>query len=125
RQTSNWPACQQTLSCTFDDIQSSTMSERLSYVQYMESHFFGPLNAANQFRAIEGVITFFISKNLGQPGSWISWVDTGIVEAIQRGGAIALGMSTDTGGNPGTQLWADFFVQMKNGGYASREVSST
>jgi hypothetical protein len=118
-----WPACQQTLSCTFDQIQASTMQDRLTYVRYMQSNFFGPLNAANQFRAIEGVITFFISKNLGAPDSWISYVDTGIVEAIQRGGAMALGMSTDTGGNPGTTLWRDFLVGMRDGTYTTRQVS--
>ncbi|KIW81737.1 hypothetical protein Z517_04763 [Fonsecaea pedrosoi CBS 271.37] len=116
-----WPACQQTLSCTFDQIQSSTMQERLAFVQYMESQWFGPLNSANQFRAIEGVITFFIGKNLGAPNSWISYVDTGIVEAIQRGGAMALGLSTDTGGNPGTTLWRDFFIGMRDGTYTTRQ----
>ncbi|EXJ62096.1 hypothetical protein A1O7_02529 [Cladophialophora yegresii CBS 114405] len=117
-----WPACQRALNCTFDQIQASTMQDRHTYVRYMQSTFFGPLNAANQFRAIEGVITFFISKNLGAPDSWISYVDTGIVEAIQRGGAMALGLSTETGGNPGTTLWRDFLVGMRDGEYTTREA---
>lgn len=100
------------------------MQERLDYVRDMQSQHFGSLNAGDQFRAIEGVIRFFISKNLGAPGSWVSYVDTGIVEAIQRGGAIALGMSTDDGDNPGSTLWADFFRKMKAGSFKNRDVSS-
>jgi hypothetical protein len=89
----------------------------------MQSHFFGPLKSSNQFRAIEGVITFFLSKNLGAPNSWISYVDTGIVEGIQRGGAMALGLSTDTGRNPGSALWRDFFVGQRDGTFKTRKVS--
>jgi len=96
------------------------MQERLDYVRYMQTSFFGRLNAGNQFRAIEGVITFFVKNNLGRPGSWISYVDTGIIEAIQNGGAIVLGLGSRSTGNPGTEKWAAFFRQMKAGGYASR-----
>ena len=98
------------------------MDARLAYVRTMESNFFGPLNAGNQFRAIEGVITFFSQNNLGRPNSWVSYVDSGIVEAIQNGGANVLGLHSKDGGNPGTKLWADFFRTMKAGGYADRDV---
>ena len=120
----SWPSCQQTLSCTFDLIQKSSISDRLAYVRYMESHFFsGQLKSGTQFRAIEGVITFFQSKGLGGAGTWVSYVDSGIVEAIQRGGAIALGMSSATGNNPGTEKWADFLHEMQTGSLGSRDVS--
>jgi hypothetical protein len=122
----NWPACQADLSCTFADIQSGTMQERLTFVEYMQTDHFGPLNASDRFRAIEGVIVFFLGKNLGAPGSWISYVDAGIVEGIQRGGAIALGYSTETGGNPGSEVWAQYFAgQRRPGGYPDRQVSRT
>ncbi|MCJ1340923.1 hypothetical protein MMC09_006219 [Bachmanniomyces sp. S44760] len=119
----SWPSCQQTLSCTFDLIQKSSISDRLAYVRYMESHFFsGQLKSGTQFRAIEGVITFFQSKGLGGAGTWVSYVDSGIVEAIQRGGAIALGMSSATGNNPGTEKWADFLHEMQTGSLGSRDA---
>lgn len=117
------PACWATLSCTFQQIESTTMTSRLDYVRYMQSEHFGPLKATNKFRAIEGVIEFFISKSIGTPGTWVSYVDAGIVEAIQRGGAIALGLSAETGGNQGTQLWADYLRRLKNGELSSRDVS--
>jgi hypothetical protein len=118
-----WPNCQKTLSCSFEQIASATMASRLAYVRYMESNFFGRLNAATQYRAIEGVITFFDRNRLGPPESWISYVDAGIVQGIQNGGAIALGRSTATGGNPGSQKWATFLLKMKNGQLSDRDVS--
>lgn len=98
------------------------MSDRLAYVRYMQSNFFVTLDAGDQFRAIEGVISFFIQETLGKPDSWISFVDTGIVQAIQNAGANALGIHSATGGNPGTTKWADFFRRMNAGGYSERDV---
>jgi hypothetical protein len=87
---------------------------------------FGALRAGDQFRAIEGVIIFFQRKGLGAPGSWVSMVDAAIVEAVQRGGAIALGVApaTATGGNPGTALWVAFLRTRKAGGFPNRDVRS-
>lgn len=116
------PACWSSLSCTFAEIEKFSMTTRLSYVRYMQSGPFVPLTATNRFRAIEGVIELFLAQNVGQPGTWISYVDAGIVEAIQRGGAIALGHSTDTGGNPGSALWADYFRRLKAGQLKDRDV---
>ncbi|KAI9744696.1 MAG: hypothetical protein M1835_002677, partial [Candelina submexicana] len=115
------PACWISLSCTFKEIEATSMSSRLDYVRYMQYAHFGPLKADNQFRAIEGVIEFFISEKLGAPGTWVSYVDAGIVEAIQRGGANALGLSTATGGNPGSEKWASFLTRRKNGGLTDRD----
>lgn len=117
------PKCWKTLSCSFATIEKSSMASRLRYVRYMQAKKFGPLKAGNQFRAIEAVIDFFIKKKVGQPGTWISYVDAGIVEGIQRGAAISLGTSKATGGNPGSQLWADFFNRLKSGGLNNRNVS--
>lgn len=116
------PACWTGLKCSFHQIEEMSLYTRLSYVQYMETRF-APLHAGNQFRAIEGVIKFFISKGLGGPGTWVSYVDAGIVEGIQRGGAIALGLGKSTGGNPGSAKWADFLTKMKNEQLKNRNVS--
>jgi hypothetical protein len=116
--------CRSDLSCTFTQLAAMTMSTRLDYIKSMQSGFFGPLNANNQFAAIEGVIQFFINNNLGAPESWASYVDAGIVEGIQNGGAIALGLRTDNGSNPGTEPWKRFFRTMEGGGYVSRDVSA-
>lgn len=90
----------------------------------MQANFFADeLKCPTQWHAIEGVIEFFQSKNLGAPGSWVSYTDAGIIEAVQNGGAIALGVSGNTGGNPGSQLWATFMTKMKNGQLNDRAVS--
>ena len=117
------PSCWTNLKCSFHEIEAMSLPTRLSYVRYLETRF-TPLHAANQFRAIEGVIEFFISKGLGGQGTWVSYVDAGIVEAIQRGGAIALGIGTSKGGNPGSALWADFLTKEKNHQLNDRNVKA-
>lgn len=97
-----------------------SLQTRLDYVRNMQSSFFGPLNCGNQFRAIEGVILFFQKNNLGAVGSWVSYVDAGIVEGIQRGGNIALGMGGGEGGNPGSLPWASFMMRMQDGALGDR-----
>lgn len=114
--------CQKSLSCSFSEIGSLTMSSRLKYLRHMESKFFHRVNARDQFRNIEGVISFFDKFNLGAPESWISYVDAAILESIQRGGAIALGLSSETGGNPGSELWASFLRGMRDGTLDDRSV---
>jgi hypothetical protein len=122
--TANWPACQTDLSCDFPTIEGAPLQERLDYIRAMQSQFFGPqLNCPTQWRNIEGVIQFFIDKGLGATGTWVSYTDAGIIEAVQRGGAIALGMSSDDGGNPGAEPWADFMRAMKAGTLGDRPVS--
>ena len=119
-----WPGCKETLSCSFAAIERTTLSTRLSYLRDMQSRWFGPsFNCGTQWRAIEGVITFFINKGLGAPGTWVSYTDAGIIEGIQRGGAIALGWSAETGGNPGSVLWANFMRDVKAGRLNDRNVS--
>ena len=120
----NWPACQTNLSCDFLTIEGAPLQDRLDYIRAMQSQFFGPqLNCPTQWRNIEGVIQFFLDKGLGATGTWVSYTDAGIIEAVQRGGAIALGMSSDDGGNPGAQPWADFMRAMKAGTLGDRPVS--
>ena len=116
------PACWQSLSCSFEVIQSNNMDWRVRYVRYMESTHFGALKSSNQFRAIEAVIDFFKEQGEGAPGTWVSYVDAGIVEAIERGAAIALGKSKDDGKNDGTKYWVTFFNQMKAGQLQDRDV---
>lgn len=125
---SAWPLCQTSLSCTFWDIESASMQARLDYVRSMQTDNFKPLNASTRFRAIEGVIQFFLSKHLGQPGSWVSHVDAGIIEGIQSGAASILGLSVPISAppandNPGIAVWAKYFAgQRISGGYSTRKA---
>jgi len=91
------------------------MSDRLVFIQTLESQRGPAFNAATQWRNIEAIITFFQDNQLGSPGSWISYTDCSILEGIERGFAIALGLSTDTFGSPCANLWAEFLVDLKSG----------
>ncbi len=117
------PACWAALSCSFAKIEASSMKSRLRYVRYMQKTHFQPLKSSNQFRSIEAVIDWFIQQNFGAKGTWVSYIDAGIVEAIQRGGALALGKSTATGGNPGSKKWETFLRAMQAGTLQDRDVS--
>ncbi|KAI5287673.1 hypothetical protein KEM54_005832 [Ascosphaera aggregata] len=73
------------------------------------------LDSADQAGAVEGLMNFLIGKRLAQTKTYLSCLNAAVIEGIQRGCAIALGLSTDTGGNPSSLKWAKFFVQYKSG----------
>lgn len=114
------PDCKSTLDCTVDEIDAMSMAERLEFVRDIQSGPAATLGASDRWRNIEGVITFFRDRGLGAPGTWVSYVDAGIVEGIQRGTAMALGWSADTGGNPGSAKWASYLTRLSTGQLATR-----
>jgi len=114
--------CAAALDCTAEDINLLSMPERLELVRAMQAGPAATLSAADRWRNIEGVITFFRDHRLGAPGSWVSYVDAGIVEGIERGIAIALGRSTDGFGNPGSARWARYLTRLSTGELATRSA---
>jgi hypothetical protein len=114
--------CKSTLDCTVDEIDAMSMAERLEFVRDMQSGPAATLGAPDRWRNIEGVITFFRDRGLGAQGTWVSYVDAGIVEGIQRGIAIALGWSTETGGNPGSAKWASYLTRLSTGQLPTRSA---
>jgi hypothetical protein len=114
------PDCKSTLDCTLDEINQMSMPERLEFVRDIQSGPAATLGATDRWRNIEGVITFFVDRDLGAPDTWVSYVDAGIVEGVQRGTAIALGWSTDTGGNPGSARWASYLTRLSTGQLTTR-----
>ncbi|MPZ79157.1 MAG: hypothetical protein GEV28_01650 [Actinophytocola sp.] len=112
--------CAATLDCTAADIDLMTMAERLEFVRAMQEGPGAQLGVTDRWRNIEGVITFFRDHRLGAPGTWVSYVDAGIVEGIERGIAIALGRSDDGFGNPGSATWATYITGVAEGTWATR-----
>ncbi|WP_205669388.1 hypothetical protein [Amycolatopsis suaedae] len=109
--------CVTTLACTAEDIDGLSMAQRLALVRGLSS---GPAaelvrGNPNRWRNIEGIITFFRDREMGMPGTWVSYVDAGIVEGIERGIAIALGRGEETFGNPGAPLWAAYLTGLRDG----------
>jgi hypothetical protein len=102
--------CAVALDCSIDDINLLSMAERLELVRAMESGPGAELGVPDRWHNIEGVITFFRDKQLGAPDSWVSYVDGGIVEGIERGLALAKGLPGGDFGNPGSAKWATYIT---------------
>ncbi|KAA9162127.1 hypothetical protein FPZ12_012900 [Amycolatopsis acidicola] len=118
----NAVTCANTLSCSAADINRMTMGERLDFVRGLSA---GPAaeiapGYPRRWGNIEGIIEFFTDRGMGATGSWVSYVDAGILEGIERGIAIASGRSTDTFGNPGSQLWASYLLRLGAGELSGR-----
>lgn len=92
-----------------------SMSDRLLFVQTLESQHGPAFGATMQWRNIEAIISFFHDNNMGAPGSWVSYTDASILEGLERGFAIALGLPAVTCENPCAALWASFIQDLKSG----------
>jgi hypothetical protein len=114
--------CAAALDCTAADIDLMSMPERLEFVRAMQAGPAAQLGAPDRWRNIEGVIMFFRDHRLGPPGSWVSYVDAGILEGIERGIAIALGRSKDEFGNPGSVKWASYLTRSSAGELPTRSA---
>ncbi|ROS39700.1 hypothetical protein [Amycolatopsis thermoflava] len=122
--TASTTTCADTLTCTTEDINRMTIAQRLQFVRALSA---GPAaevvpGHAARWRNIEGVLEFFADRGLGAPGSWVSYVDAGILEGIERGIALARGDSTDTFGNPGATLWASYLTRLRDGRLTARSA---
>ena len=95
----------------------------MQFVKYMGSKKFPQLASADEFHAVEGVIGFFIRRHVAPQGSWMSTVNAAVIEAFERGAAISLGLSDETGGNPAAEKWKEFFDQRTSGNLTERTVS--
>ncbi|PRX49282.1 hypothetical protein B0I33_103316 [Prauserella shujinwangii] len=116
--------CAALLDCTAEEINLLGMTERLELVRALSS---GPAAAlipgyAPRWRNIEGIIDFFRDHDMGAPGTWVSYVDAGIIEGIERGIAIASGRGGGTFGNPGAPLWAEYLTDLRAGRLAARSA---
>lgn len=115
--------CASTLDCSASDLDSLPLPQRLVFVRSLEDRLAAEyVPGFRQWRNIEGIIRYFIENGFGAPGTWVSYVDAGILEGIERGSAMALGVSDDDGGNPGARPWADYLRRLRRGELAQRWV---
>ena len=113
--------CASTLDCTAAELEALPLTERLVFVRAVQDRVAADyVPGFRHWRNIEGIIRFFIENGFGAPGSWVSHVDAGILEGIERGTAMALGVSEDDGGNPGSRLWADYLRRLQSGELGQR-----
>ncbi|MGP4102221.1 hypothetical protein [Nonomuraea sp. KM90] len=110
--TSDPAAYATTLDATADAIDQMSMDDRLVFLRSIrEGPAAAQLGASDRWRNLEGVITFFRDQAMGTPGTWVSLVNAGVLEGVQRGLAIASG-HTDDFGNPGARAWADYLARL-------------
>lgn len=114
--------CARELDCSAEEINRMSMRERIEFVHALTD---GPAaklvgDYEPRWANITGVIDYFADAGLGRPGSWISYVDAGILHGIERGVAIALGRGSETGGNPGALLWAGYLRRLAAGKLTDR-----
>ena len=113
-------SCTANLTCTAEQINAMTMAERLAFLRSISPS--AAPGYAPRWGTIEGALEFFADRGLGKPGSWVSYVDAGDLEAIERGIAIAEARGTDTYGNQGAVLWAGYLLLLRSGELNSRSV---
>ncbi|MEU4743119.1 hypothetical protein AB0G02_22010, partial [Actinosynnema sp. NPDC023658] len=85
--------CAVSLDCTAAELDRMDVAERLEFLRLVQSGPAAALGASDRWRNIEGVLEFFRDHGLGAPGTWVSHVDAGILEGVERGVALALGRS--------------------------------
>lgn len=117
--------CWSGMSCSFLDIESMSLPDRLLFLKYIIVHKLTLLNSADQAGAEEGLMNFLIGKRLAQTKTYLSCLNAAVLESVQRGAAIALNISKETGGNPASLKWAKFFVLYGRGQLEDRNVSCT
>ncbi|MBQ6644368.1 MAG: hypothetical protein IJH84_25510 [Saccharopolyspora sp.] len=116
-------ACASTLDCSAAELDALPMAERLVFVRAVQDRVAAEyIPGFRHWRNIEGIVRFFAENSFGAPGSWVSHVDAGILEGIERGTAIALGVSADGFGNPGSPLWAEYLRRLHDGELTDRWV---
>lgn len=115
--------CASTLDCSAAELEALPLTQRLVFVRAVQDRVAAEhVPGFRHWRNIEGIIRFFVEHGFGERGSWVSHVDAGILEGIERGTAIALGVSEDDGGNPGSRLWADYLRRLQRGELGDRWV---
>jgi hypothetical protein len=115
--------CASSLDCSARELDTFAAAERLFFLRKLEATQASRLVPDGaRWRNIEGVLEFFHERGLVKPGGWVSLVDAAILEGIERGTAIALGMSQDTFGNPGSTEWASYLRRLQDGELTQRSV---
>ncbi|GAA2772570.1 hypothetical protein [Saccharopolyspora taberi] len=108
--------CASTLDCSAEEIEELAIPERLVFVRALQDRVAAEyLPEFRHLNSIQGVLRFFIDNDLGTPESWVSHVDAVLLEAVERGFAMALEVSDDDFGNPTAKHWADYLRRMRRG----------
>jgi RHS repeat-associated protein/uncharacterized repeat protein (TIGR01451 family) len=104
-------ACTANLDCSIADFDSMSISERQQWLATFENTWAPKYQAQGWFNAVGGILHFFKDKALVNSGNWWSVVDSGILQGMQDGMALAEGKNDPNPQNAGGQRWLAFFRQ--------------
>ncbi|MBO0882501.1 MAG: hypothetical protein J2P17_19645 [Mycobacterium sp.] len=110
-------SCAEFLNCTVADFDHMSIADRDKFYQEFKQRWALRLGAPGGWENIKGVLQFFQDNNLGQSGSWVSWVDASILNGLETGAAMSEGLTTSDGGNTGAEKWETYLNHMREGDF--------
>lgn len=103
------------------DLDVMPMADRCArLIEYREAA------GVNGLANLEGVLRFFTERKLGAPGSWISWINAGILESALTGLVYRIGGIPVAAGTrvPGVALWLAHYADVSSGAPAAQRETS-
>ncbi|MCS6911035.1 MAG: RHS repeat-associated core domain-containing protein, partial [Anaerolineales bacterium] len=103
--------------CYAYEFEKLSAADRIKWVEAMMRLS----GASGWFNNIIDIIKYFEGSPILHhmaPGSWASWADAGVLQAIQNGWVLRSGGTPVSTSGGAAQLWADFFVQGALSGFS-------
>jgi RHS repeat-associated protein len=107
--------------CYAYEFEKLSAADRIKWVEAMMRLS----GATGWFNNIIDIIKYFEQSPILHhmaPGSWASWADAGVLQAIQNGWVLYTGGTPVSTSGGAAQLWADFFKQGVSIGFSAEAV---
>ncbi|WP_433205166.1 hypothetical protein ACQP1G_17515 [Nocardia sp. CA-107356] len=96
------------------EIEQMTMAERGRLMQYVQVKVRQEIpDCRPPFAAIESTLEFFDLRGWGQPGTWISVVDSHVLAAVVHSVCAMSDATGDTSGNPAVLAWTEYLNRLR------------
>ncbi|MGI5347378.1 hypothetical protein ACQEU8_04200 [Streptomyces sp. CA-250714] len=105
--------CAATLRCDMAELERMSMADRVELVRALQQRHgqaFEP--GFRRWAAIVGVMSAARDRGLGDPGTWMSVTNAGLLEAMERGLAHGRDPDADVYGNPGALRWSTYLTNL-------------
>ena len=76
--------CAATLACTIDDFDRMSVAERRRFVDEFQRLYGEKFNSRGKWNSVAGVLHFFADDDLGASGTWVSLVDSSILNGFEQ-----------------------------------------
>jgi RHS repeat-associated protein len=110
--------------CTPAQLNKATIAQRKSWFNAM-LNFVDP-KLVEEFTNLNGILGVFILTGTGDPDTWASWGDAGILNSVQNGLAMFQGETYIAGSSPYSAIadkaWNDYFVSFDATGSSNQTL---